>query len=252
VGRARKGGAVEQALDELYGADPNEFVPTRQRLAKELGPEAGKELAGQRKPTVAAWAVNRLVRERDGEVGKLVRAGARLRKLQAQLVAGQRPEGVDDAVRDVRERISRLADAALEVVREAGQPASEATAERVFETLFAAVADEERSDELQRGRLTREWQSAGFGFASAPVPSPQTQRAAKPRRDETRRKAAQEKVQKARDAVKAAREDMTAKEAEIRRLERELQRAANQVETARTRLSRAEDALERARADAGS
>ena len=32
---------LEEALDELYGADPDDFVPTRKRLAAELRTAGG-------------------------------------------------------------------------------------------------------------------------------------------------------------------------------------------------------------------
>ena len=76
----------------LYGLDLEEFVGARDALAKELraggdreGAAAVKKLA---KPTRAAWAVNRLVRDRPDEIAALVEAGEALAGAQEQLLDG--------------------------------------------------------------------------------------------------------------------------------------------------------------------
>lgn len=48
-----------------------------------------------------------------------------------------------------------------------GARTNKALPERVHDTLFAAVADESRSDVLLRGRLAEERRPSGFGFAAA-------------------------------------------------------------------------------------
>src|SRR5215218_3060404 len=76
----------------LYGLDLEQFIGARDALAKELrasgdrdGATAVKKLA---KPTRAAWAVNRLVRDRPDEIAALVAAGAALAGAQEQLLDG--------------------------------------------------------------------------------------------------------------------------------------------------------------------
>src|SRR5215218_775450 len=61
---------VNTALDVLYAADLDAFTSTRTELAQRVRDEAGKDaadaVARARKPTVPAWALNRVVRERAG------------------------------------------------------------------------------------------------------------------------------------------------------------------------------------------
>src|SRR6266850_845028 len=71
-------GPLEDALDELYGAEPSEFVATRKRLSASLrdaGDKAGaKVLQGARRPSTSAWALNQLARQLRS--GRLVREGS--------------------------------------------------------------------------------------------------------------------------------------------------------------------------------
>src|SRR5205823_4373234 len=54
--------ALDAALDELYAAEPSDFVTTRKRLVAELraagAKESAKQLQGARRPGTAAWALN--------------------------------------------------------------------------------------------------------------------------------------------------------------------------------------------------
>src|SRR6266498_52214 len=84
--------AVEQAADELYGLTPGEFTRTRDERVKALRGDGDREAADAvkalRKPTVAAWALNQLVRRRHKAVETLLRAGRELRAAQEELVGG--------------------------------------------------------------------------------------------------------------------------------------------------------------------
>ncbi len=64
-------------IDELYGVPLEDFVAARDELAKELiaagdGDEA-KRVKSLRKPTVTAWTLNRLARERPELMAALAR-----------------------------------------------------------------------------------------------------------------------------------------------------------------------------------
>ena len=64
-------------VDELFGLPLDEFIPERTALAKSLRAEGrrdeAKEVAATRKPSVAAWAVNQLVRTQGATSGRAVR-----------------------------------------------------------------------------------------------------------------------------------------------------------------------------------
>ena len=62
-------GELTGIADELYALSPADFTPARDARAKEL---KGSELAAQvkklKKPSVAAWVVNQLVRHETEQV----------------------------------------------------------------------------------------------------------------------------------------------------------------------------------------
>ena len=151
----------DSVADELYGAEPGEFVARRDAMAKELrasgdrtGADAVKKL---RKPSVSAAVVNRLARAASDDVSALLAAGEALR--QAQLGGGDR-DAIRAAARDEREAVETL-------VSQAGR-ASPAVLEEVRSTLHAAASDDEARELIRRGVLTEARQAAGFGGFPAP------------------------------------------------------------------------------------
>ena len=77
----------------LYGLPLDRFVTERGALAKSLragraGARTRRGVAALRKPSVAAWAVNQLVRTQRAAVQELFDAGDALRDAQADLLAG--------------------------------------------------------------------------------------------------------------------------------------------------------------------
>src|SRR3954471_5983535 len=140
--------AKDDPVDDLYGAPLEEFVGRRDALAKELrdggdreGATAVKKLP---KPTRAAWAVNRLVRDRPKEIGALVEAGEALAGAQQQLL-----DGADATVlRGAAEAARRLVDALA-----AEAPVDGAARDRVRATLHAATVDAEVRAEVAAGRV---------------------------------------------------------------------------------------------------
>jgi len=152
------------AADELYDADPAGFTDRRKALADAAraagdGP-AAKRITALRKPTRAAWVVNRLSRadvgapDRLAELADSLRAaeeakdGPRLRELSA--IRGQ--------------LVDALTAQALAAAGVHDPPAG--LREEVSATLTAAIADPEVADEFASGTLTRAAQWAGFGLAS--------------------------------------------------------------------------------------
>lgn len=79
---------LEPDLDRLYGLPPSEFTAARDQLVKRLRAEDRRELADQvrqlRKPPVAVWLVNRLARERQLDVQRLLEAGEALTTSQIE------------------------------------------------------------------------------------------------------------------------------------------------------------------------
>ena len=107
---------LDEALDHLYGVDPEAFVAERKRLARELkdaGDAASADaVAKTRKPTVAAWALNQLARKQRRDVDLLLDAGHRLRQAQEGVVGGDDRAAFEQAQKTERDALRRLRHAA--------------------------------------------------------------------------------------------------------------------------------------------
>src|SRR5512132_28280 len=103
----------ESEVDRLYQLPLNEFTSARDELVKRLRTEGEREQAEEiktlRKPTAAVWPVNQLVRERQLDVQRLLKAGESLAKSQAPEVR-----------RDEQRALEQLAKGAREIAKRAG------------------------------------------------------------------------------------------------------------------------------------
>lgn len=167
--------AVEQAADELYALTPGEFTRARDERAKALRNEGQREEADAvkalRKPTVAAWALNQLARQRPKEVEGLIAAGEELRAAQEELLAGGDRRAFQSAAAKERDQTAKLGREAVELASGAGERGSPALMEKIAATLHAAALDEETAGELRAGRLVRDREAiGGFGAISAEAP----------------------------------------------------------------------------------
>src|SRR6266700_5797540 len=156
-------GAVDEAAELLYGLPLDEFTTARNAAAKELrdlglGAEAD-EVKALAKPSVAAWAVNRLTRRRQAELEAFLEAATGARDAQLRGCGDAR-----EAIRRQRDALEALVRAARE---ELGGPVSEAIGARIRQTLEAAAVDDGAAEDIRRGRLVRELEPAGFGTLAA-------------------------------------------------------------------------------------
>jgi hypothetical protein len=234
---------VEREVDELYGLPLAEFVAARDELAKRARAEGQRELAervkGLRKPTVGAWLVNRLARERELDVQRLLKAGEALAKAQAEAAQGS-PEAFREARREEQRALDRLADAAREIAEREGLGAT--AVDKARQTLRAASLTDEGRELLKQGRLTEELQPPGFE-ALAGLPAPGKRAAKRPRGRADDRAEQRQAVADARERVRAVR----AEERESQKAARAAERSAERAEREAAELREAAD---RARADA--
>ncbi len=155
-------------VDDLYGLPFDEFVPERNALARELR-KAGKrdeaaEVAALRKPSVAAWAVDQLVRTQRKAVSELFDAGDALRAAQDDVLAGRGDgQSLRAAVERERTAVDSLAAMARGLLSPDGHELSPAIIERVADTLHAAALDDEAREQVREGRLERELRHVGLG-----------------------------------------------------------------------------------------
>jgi hypothetical protein len=189
--------AADERLDELYREHPDGFVAGRNALAKELraageGEEA-ERVKKLRRPSAAAWLVNRAALTSPKQLAEFGEASQALEEAQARAL-----EGEDDgaaawraAARREREAAAAVVEAAKKAAADAGQKAGQHALELVDETLRAAAADPELRDRVLRGRVEREQSAATLGTpALASVPdlgrgAAKRQTAARARREAT-------------------------------------------------------------------
>jgi hypothetical protein len=237
---------LDRELDELYALPLDAFTKARndlaQRLRKAHQAEAAETVKALKKPSVVAWAANRLARDEKRRVKALLTAGERLRETQQRALAGKAPpDEVGDASNAEREAVRALVTAAREAL---GARATPHLLDRLSQTLRAAAVDPDARALLERGRLTEEVEAVGFGPLEAVTP-------VRRRTDEVAR-AARERVKDLRAeakrlAAEAADADRAAREAERAAaiLRREADERHAEAERAATALAEAEESLRR-------
>ncbi len=249
-------------VEDLYGLPLDQFIPERTALARELRKAGERERAGEvaalRKPSVAAWAVNQLVRTQRKPVADLLAAGDALRAAQDDVLAGRGDaQSLRAAVEQERAAVDALTDAARGLLSSEGNELSDTIIERVSDTLHAAALDDEARSQVSEGRLERGLQHVGlggFGALGAAPPAPRTDKTAQKRgapvrkTDSVAKKKAGERERTAREEAKAreeARREARATEREAKRRAERADRAAN---LARERRDKAAEALREAEA----
>ncbi|RZT24868.1 hypothetical protein EV589_0590 [Mycobacterium sp. BK558] len=233
--------SVDDALDRLYAARPEDFTAQRTRLAAEAkrsgDAAAAKQISGSRKPTVAAWVAN-LLALRGTARASLADLGAQLREAHAAM-DGEAIRTLTGEQRRLVDELSRAGFLAAGVAEPSAGLRDDVTA-----TLQAAVADPDVAARL--GRLTKAEKWSGFGeFGTATAVSakraPAPAKAAPAKAADT--KADDERAREARAALAAAEHRKSEADAALTELQSDLARARLRVDDARRRLADAEQAL---------
>ncbi|MFE5655819.1 hypothetical protein ACFQ9H_06525 [Streptomyces sp. NPDC056517] len=146
---------VEEVAEELYGLRPAEFVAARDtyvaraRAAKDA--RAAKAVAGLRRPSLAAWAANRLARQRQQEAQQFLALGETLREAHRTLDAEQ----LRAASGQRQQLIAALARTAAALAGEAGLAVSDTVLHEIEQTLHGVLADRDVAEQWSRGRLVK-------------------------------------------------------------------------------------------------
>jgi hypothetical protein len=172
---------LDERIDALYAGSADEFIAARDALVKELRAAKDKDGAATvkalRKPTVAAWAVNRIVHEANADVQALAEIGDQLRAAHESLLEGDGDAGVREATARRRKAVSELTDRAVAELGGAG----EAQREAISHTFDAVVADADAAAAVLAGRLTKELQPpSGFGAGLVFADASPTVRSSRP------------------------------------------------------------------------
>jgi chromosome segregation ATPase len=225
----------EHDLNVLYCTEPKGFTAQRTELsaaAKRRGDrEAAKHISAARRPTTAAWMINRLVLSREETKQQLSELGDRLRAAHSKM-DGDRIRRLSA---EQRKLVEELVKAAVEAA-DAGEPSS-ALREDLTTTLQAAIADPEVRERL--GRLTKAEQWSGFGALGDAEDGDEDEPEPKPK-DVQR-----EKLQK---AVAAAEHASADAKRTLQNAERDLRSAEQQYDQAKEAARAAADLVKEAKA----
>ncbi|MFF9869558.1 hypothetical protein ACF1G0_29850 [Streptomyces sp. NPDC013953] len=273
----------ESVADELYGLRPDRFTAARNERALAARTAGDQVLAARiralRRPTLAAWTSNLLVRERPDETLSLVALGEGLRQAHHELDG----ERLRELSRRRHAVVTALAREARQLAADAGQPVGEDVQHEVEATLHAVLADPGAAEEWASGRLTKPL-SAPVGFDAAatdaaahrparrpatpdeaaktpsrsrsPVTGTGTARKAEKEDKEKQRRRAEkeaaeqqarrERIEQAREDAAMARREAEEREEEHERAEAERQRAQADLHDAEQRAAALAEELQRA------
>jgi hypothetical protein len=246
--------SLDDDIDRLYQQPLADFTRERDALAKRSGAD-GATIRRLEKPSAPAWAVNQVYWRRRKVLERLTSASSRVRAAHERRLAGKDVD-VDLAEAAHRSAVGAAVADAAELLRGAGDAASEATLTAVretFQTLVWSSID---------GRLVRPLKPSGLEAISALMkgPRPVARPAAKVL---PIRPAAEDRAETARrEAVAAARQSATLekdlraaraaeKEAEglVGRTGTAVDRATRELAKAHASVEQATGALRERRAD---
>ncbi|MFF0709911.1 hypothetical protein [Gordonia sputi] len=168
---------LDDALDELYGCAPGEFVSRRRELTRTAraadAPEIALDISRARKPTQVAWLLNQWMRRSPTDLDPLLGVADELREAQRRSSA--------ELLRRLSTRRRDVVQTALEHLRsfaaEIGAGMSTTVEREAVQTLRAAIGDEQVAELLRRGRLVTAMEYSGFGpaglvaLADSPAPA---------------------------------------------------------------------------------
>lgn len=154
-----------EEVEALYRTPLAEFVDARNALAARLrkagDAEASARVKALPKPSVAAWALNQVYWRARDDYARMIAAGDRLRSLQQQMLAG-RAADPRDAMQERQAALRKVVERALGFLAEAGQPATDATRQRVNVTADALATWGSHPQDYAPGYLDRELEPPGF------------------------------------------------------------------------------------------
>ncbi len=228
---------ADDELDSLYWVEPDAFTAQRTRLAKaakERGDAAAaKRISAARKPTTAAWIVNRLALRRTDTKRRLSDLGDRLRAAHAAM-DGEQIRDLSAEQHKLIDELTRAAFDAAEVKKPSATLRDDLTG-----TLQAAIADPEVTARL--GRLAQPERWSGFGALgdASPVSKPT-------RETPTRETATHEQLEKLKAAVAAAERAKAEADDELSGRQAERAAARRRRDEARATLRKAEREADKA------
>jgi len=153
------------AVQHLYALAPSDFVAARDELISAAKQDKDRELARQlgtlRRPTLGAWMVNTLARERADDLESLLALGPALQEAAAVLSA----QDLRSLSAQRNKVLGALVATAHRLAARAGLRVDSTAEAEAQDTLAAALADPVAADRVRTGTLARGLRHTGFGPA---------------------------------------------------------------------------------------
>jgi DNA repair exonuclease SbcCD ATPase subunit len=241
--------------DDLYAEPVASFTVARDAVVKGCTDKAlAVRIKGLKKPSLAAWALNLLVRREADQIDQVLELAASLR-IAADSLDG---DGLRTLTRQRRQLTAALATTAGQLVREYGARLTPAVADQVEGMLTAAMLDPTAAEVVRSGMVVTAFTSTGVSELDpelvCAVPEALGHRAAAVQPaapilhvvpdHEIRVEAAQERVEEAELGLAEATQDLAELEARSANLQARQLQLQGEIDELRRRLSGLEDDVE--------
>jgi hypothetical protein len=144
--------------DRLYAASADAFTDARNAAAKECGDKAlAAQVKKLKKPSVAAWAINLLVRRESGQIDSVLQLAESLRAA-AEALDGDELRAL---TRQRRQLTTALASTARSLARESGVRLTGPVVDQIEGMLNAAMLDPVAAQVVRTGRVVTAFTSTG-------------------------------------------------------------------------------------------
>jgi len=249
---------LASVADRLYAAPADSFTEHRNQAAKGSGDKAlAAAVKKLKKPSVAAWAVNLLVRRESDQIDSVLELAASLRAA-AEALDGDELRAL---TRQRRQLTNALATTARALARDAGVRLTGPVVDQVEGMLNAAMLDPVAAQVVRTGRVVTAFTSTGLGEldVAAVVAVPEAlDVAAQPVEPEeqappelrvvpdtgARLEAAREALAEATGNVEAAEQELADVDGAVERLNARRLQLQGEAEELRRRLAEIEDAVD--------
>jgi len=250
-----------EVADELYALPLDRFTPERDARAKAAKGDRDlvAALKALRKPSLAAWVVNLLVRRESGQVEQVLAIGAALREAQ---------EGMDGAelralTKQRRQLTSAVTARARALAADEGVRVTQSVADEVEGTLTAGLVDPEAARAVRSGLLVRTLKTTGvdvvdvaaavalpdaLGFEASPTsaatPAPPELHVVPGDDGARRREEAEEALAEAEQAAGEAEQELGTARAAVEKLRARSLQLQSEIDELRRRLAERESSAE--------
>lgn len=250
-----------EVADRLYGLSPGDFTAARDAEAKALAADKGiaARVKALRKPSIAAWAINLLVRREAEQIDQVLALGESLREAAASMAG----EELRALTRQRRQLTSALATTARDLAREDDVRLTAAVVDQVEGMLTAAMLDPVAAAVVRSGLVLTAFTSTGVsdldveavcavpaavgedvGHRASATERPAPSLHLVPEDERVRREAAQDAVDEAARAVSEARSELESVDSTVRTLNARRLQLQGEIDELRRRLAGLEDEVD--------